>query len=185
MGLMELLHASVIWINWILTKTQHATGRRRHYMSHGLQSANKHRFTGSLNLAALSYCQSGSYFLKELNMYTPRGAVSSVRQLDLLNSIQHGWSALFQSSRKCCWAKDLPNPSELCIVASCFLRDHKASVKQSKETSKPTSSLKSSISLSSVRKRLDQFASKSEGTFPLKWMFLFGPYFNGWSIIMT
>lgn len=58
MGLMELLHASVIWINWILTKTQHATGRRRHHMSHGLQSANKHRFTGSVNLAALSYCSS-------------------------------------------------------------------------------------------------------------------------------
>lgn len=47
MGLMELLHASVIWINWILTKTQHATGRRWHHMSHGLQSANKHRFNKS------------------------------------------------------------------------------------------------------------------------------------------
>lgn len=160
---MKLLHAAVIWINWILTKTQHATGRRGHHMSHGLQSAKEHRF----NKSGCSFIMSewllqvntdvqindkNNYFLKEQNIYIPRGAVSSIRQLEILNSIQHGWSALFQSSRKCCWAKVLPNPPELCIVASCFPRYHKASVKQSRETSKPTSSLKSCRSVSNFHR---------------------------------
>lgn len=63
-----------------------------------------------------------------------RGAVRSIRYLKSENSSGTWRISTVTGSIKCCWAQDLPNPSELWIVwvwVFCFPRDHKSSLSKS------------------------------------------------------